>query len=103
MTRKRVLKWLLIVVVTVIGLIAAAALWLILDARRTPDGSPTYVALGSSYAAGAGLGPRQLGSPRLCQQSNNGYPHRLARKLKLPFVDMTCSGAVTPHLLVGGQ
>jgi lysophospholipase L1-like esterase len=102
-TRKRMLRWLLIVVVTVSVLIAAAALWLILDARRTPDGTPTYVALGSSYAAGAGLGPRQPGSPRLCQRSDSGYPPRLALKLRLPFVDMTCSSSVTKHVLVGGQ
>jgi lysophospholipase L1-like esterase len=92
-----------IVVATVIASMAAAALWLILDARRTPDGSPIYVALGSSYAAGAGLGPRQPGSPIVCQRSDNGYPPRLARQLKLPFVDMTCSGSVTKHVLVGGQ
>ena len=77
--------------------------WLVLDARRTPTGKPEYVALGSSYAAGAGLGTRQPGSPRLCQRSNDGYPPRLARRLGLSLVDMTCSGSVTKHALVGGQ
>ena len=80
-----------------------AALWLVLDAHRTPAGDPEYVALGSSYAAGAGLGPRQPGSPILCSRSINGYPPRLARKLRLSLVDMTCSGSMTEHVLHGGQ
>jgi len=102
-TQRAFLKRFLIVVVAVVGLFAAIALWLIIDARKTPGGTPVYVALGSSYAAGAGLGPRQPGSPILCQRSDNGYPPRLARKLGLPLVDMTCSSSVTKHVLVGGQ
>lgn len=50
-----------------------------------------------------GLFHREPGSPILCQRSDNGYPPRLARKLGLPLVDMTCSGSVTKHVLVGGQ
>lgn len=103
MKQRTFFKRLLIVVVAVVGLLAAITLWLIIDARKTPDGAPVYVALGSSYAAGAGLGPRQPGSPILCQRSDNGYPSRLARKLGLPLVDMTCSGSVTKHVLLGGQ
>lgn len=79
------------------------ALWLVLDARRTPTAEPEYVAMGSSYAAGAGLGQRQPGSPILCSRSNVGYPPRLARSLNLTLVDMTCSGSVTRHVLTGGQ
>lgn len=84
-------------------LAAGIALWLVLDARRTPTAEPEYVAIGSSYAAGAGLGPRQSGSPILCSRSNEGYPPRLARTLNLTLVDMTCSGSVTRHVLTGGQ
>ena len=91
----------IVLIITVIAL--GIALWLVLDARRTPTGNPEYVALGSSYAAGAGLGPRQPGSPRLCSRSVNGYPSRLARKLGMSFVDMTCSGSVTQHVSNGGQ
>lgn len=103
MTKRRIFKGLLLVVVILIGPGATAALWLIFDARKTPSATPEYVALGSSYAAGAGLGPRQPGSPRLCGRSNNGYPPRLARKLGLSLVDMSCSGSVTSDVLVGGQ
>lgn len=73
------------------------------EGQRTPDGSPVYVALGSSYAAGVGLGPRQSESPVLCGRSINGYPQQLARKRGLPIVDMTCAGAVTRNVLHGGQ
>jgi lysophospholipase L1-like esterase len=83
--------------------VAVAAALLFWQARVTPQGRPTYVALGSSFAAGAGLGPLQRGSPWLCARSINGYPQQLARRLKIPTIDMSCGGAVTRHILVGGQ
>ena len=86
-------------VVITLGAVAVAYV----QARRTPDGEPVYVALGSSFAAGAGLGKLQENSPLLCARSVGGYPQRLARELKLPIVDMSCGGAVTAHLLHGGQ
>ena len=93
-----------------LGLLAIAILLMIagatvayVQAQRTPKAKPEYVALGSSFAAGAGLGDLQQGSPFLCARSVNGYPQRLARNLKLSIVDMSCGGAVTEHLLDGGQ
>lgn len=103
MTKRNVTKAFLWAAAVLLTFVALIAVWLVLDARRTPIGTPEYVALGSSYAAGAGLGPRQPGSPRLCQRSNNGYPPRLARHLGLSLVDMTCSGSVTSDALNGGQ
>jgi lysophospholipase L1-like esterase len=82
-------------------LAALALVWI--QAAHTPKGRPAYVALGSSYAAGAGLGPLQKGSPLLCARSVDGYPQQLARMRRLSIVDMSCGGAVTPHLLHGGQ
>nr|WP_276589188.1 MULTISPECIES: SGNH/GDSL hydrolase family protein [unclassified Sphingomonas] len=73
------------------------------QARRTPVGRPEYVALGSSFAAGAGLGPLQSGSPLLCARSINGYPQQLAALRHQAIVDMSCGGAVTSHVLRGGQ
>lgn len=73
------------------------------QARRTPPERPEYVALGSSFAAGAGLGPLQKGSPLLCARSTNGYPEQLARIRDLSIVDMSCGGAKVGHLLRGGQ
>lgn len=73
------------------------------QAKRTPAEDPDYVALGSSFAAGAGLGRLETGSPLLCARSVNGYPQQLARMLHVSIVDMSCGGAVTRHLLKGGQ
>jgi len=84
--------------------LAVAALAIVLvQARRTPWGRPDYVALGSSFAAGAGLGRLEPGSPWLCARSVGGYPQRLAARLRVSLVDMSCGGAVTRHLLAGGQ
>ncbi|WP_428152409.1 SGNH/GDSL hydrolase family protein [Brevundimonas sp.] len=87
----------------VLAIVVSVTLLLIVQGRQTPGGRAEYVALGSSYAAGAGLGKLQTGSPWLCARSVGGYPQRLARKLEMPVVDMSCGGAVTRHLVRGGQ
>ena len=71
--------------------------------RQRPRTGAEYVALGSSFAAGLGLGPRVPGSPLVCQRSINGYPQQLARMAGLALVDMSCSGATVSHVLRGGQ
>jgi lysophospholipase L1-like esterase len=92
-----------------VGLIAVSALvlsalaFLICQGRQAPRTSGQYVALGSSFAAGIGLGPREPGSPLVCMRSTGGYPQRLARMSGLSLVDMTCSGSTTEHILRGGQ
>ncbi|MBK6673781.1 MAG: SGNH/GDSL hydrolase family protein [Proteobacteria bacterium] len=58
-----------------------------------------YVALGSSYAAGAGIGPLQPGSPPRCQRTTNNYASLLARRFELALTDASCGGAMTAHLL----
>lgn len=95
--------------VVLVGLIAILAMTLsalavlILQGKRKPSTSGQYVALGSSFAAGIGLGPREPGSPLVCMRSTNGYPQQLARMTGLALVDMTCSGSTTEHVLHGGQ
>ena len=91
----------LVALVVSLGLLLTAVVFV--QGQRKPTGSPVYVALGSSFAAGAGLGNLEAGSPWACARSVNGYPQRLARLRNLPIVDMSCSGAVTRHLLAGGQ
>lgn len=94
---------------TVIGISVLAALALVVllvlvwQGNRKPDNSGQYVALGSSFAAGLGLGPREPGSPFVCMRSTNGYPHHLARLTSLSLVDMSCSGSTTEHIFKGGQ
>ena len=73
------------------------------QAQAKPQGIPQYVALGSSFAAGIGLGERVVGSPLVCQRTVNSYPQTLARLTGTSLVDMTCSGATTRHVVSGGQ
>ena len=94
-------RFLLVVLALVLVLGATLLAWI--EGRATPRGKNDYVALGSSFAAGAGLGSLQPGSPHLCARSVNGYPQQLARMLKLDIADMSCGGATTKHVLNGGQ
>ena len=55
--------------------------------------------MGSSYAAGAGMGPLQQGSPERCLRTTNNYPSLLAKRLSLRLTDVSCGGATTTHLL----
>lgn len=86
----------------VTALLAGVAM-LAWQANRPIDRSGEYVALGSSYAAGIGLGERVPGSPMVCMRTAGGYPSRVATGLGLKLVDMTCSGSTTAHILDGGQ
>lgn len=79
-----------------------AVIVLYFQGKRRPSTEGQYVALGSSYAAGLGLGPREAGSPFVCMRSTNGYPHLLARLTGLKLVDVSCSGSTTAHILNGG-
>jgi lysophospholipase L1-like esterase len=63
-----------------------------------PEGSE-YVALGSSYAAGPGLGNRVPGSPRLAARSLHNYAHLLADRLKLRLTDVSFSGATVAQIM----
>ncbi len=59
--------------------------------------------MGSSFAAGPGVGRRDPGSPRICMRSNANYPHLLANARGLALTDVTCSGATARTVLEGGQ
>ena len=71
---------------------------------HSPTTNAYYVALGSSFAAGFGLGPPVPGSPAVSRRSSNGYPQQLARLLQVTsFTDMTSSGSTMAQVLHGGQ
>jgi lysophospholipase L1-like esterase len=59
----------------------------------------TYVAMGSSFAAGPGLKPRAADSPRPAGRSASNYAHLVAGKLGLALADVTFSGATSSHIL----
>ena len=103
MTPSRLIRFGQLALLAVLFLIVVATVFALVQGRRTPSGAPEYVALGSSFAAGAGLGPLEPGSPLLCARSTNGYPQQLARTRRLSIVDMSCGGAMARHLLHGGQ
>lgn len=67
-----------------------------------PPGA-TYVALGSSFAAGPGVGARAPGSPLRCSQSAVNYAHIFAQARGLTLRDVTCSGATTTDVLEGNS
>lgn len=93
--------WLLLFFAGVVFLGGAS---LVKQMRTPPVTNSYYVALGSSYAAGLGLGPRAPGSPIISARTVNGYPQQLARLLKVPsFTDMSSSGSTVRHVLHGGQ
>ncbi len=56
--------------------------------------------MGSSFAAGPGIGRRVQDSPRAAGRSSANYAHRLARRLGLALDDVTYSGATTQDILV---
>lgn len=67
--------------------------------RPSPIEGARYVAMGSSYAAGAWIGAIVPGSPERCGRTVNNYAHLLAQRLKLDLTDVSCGGATTAHIL----
>ncbi len=101
MNYKRALKW---GAFASAGAVTAIVGGCVYQVRASPPSNSWYVALGSSYAAGLGLGSRAPGSPVVTQRSVNGYPQQLARLLNIPsFTDMTSSGSTVQHVLRGRQ
>ncbi len=102
--------------VLLIGTAAAAGGARAATAPTAPTGGPTgpfatsspavsiiaagssYVALGDSYSAGAGLTPSKAGSPPQCLRSTRNYASVVASRLSLALADVTCSGATTADL-----
>jgi lysophospholipase L1-like esterase len=60
-----------------------------------------YVALGSSFAAGPGVGRRRPGSPRRAGRSSSNYAALYAARAGLELCDVTFSGATAAELLDG--
>lgn len=58
-----------------------------------------YVSMGSSFAAGAGIGPVKPGTPERCSRTTNNYATLLASRMDLSLTDVGCNGATTDHIL----
>ena len=81
-----------------VALAAALALPACAADRATTPRSDTYVAMGSSFAAGPGIAPMEQGG-ELCRRSLANYPNLLAEKRGLKLIDASCGGATTGNML----
>lgn len=101
--RKRATKF-LVITIAILFLVATGITGLLyVQGRVPPHRTSQYVALGSSFAAGIGLGERAAGSPYVCLRRTGGYPSLAARELNVSLEDVSCSGSTTRHVLEGGQ
>ena len=57
-----------------------------------------HVALGSSFAAGTGMGGIKPGTPQRCGRSGLNYATLVSQELGLTLDDQTCGGATTAHV-----
>lgn len=73
----------------------------VLPAAASPGLS--YVAIGSSFAAGPGIQPVEPGGPAACGRSANNYPNIVARDIGARLTDVACSGATTANVLTDDQ
>ncbi|CAN5301162.1 hypothetical protein BH09PSE2_BH09PSE2_09710 [soil metagenome] len=71
-------------------------------AQGASIGGGRYVSMGSSYAAGPGVGVRDAASGA-CARSLSNYARRLAARRGLQLVDVACSGATTEDVLTRPQ
>ncbi|AZG46039.1 SGNH/GDSL hydrolase family protein [Gordonia insulae] len=70
-------------------------------AAAGPERAPTtYVALGSSYAAGPDL---SSGVRPPCFRTDDNYPHQVATARGMRLIDASCSGATTPDIVDRAQ
>ncbi len=84
-----------------IALIASASCQTIKDENSKPRimASAKYVAMGSSFAAGPGVGQKDSKAHPNCGQSTSNYPKLLAARLGLKLTDVTCGGATSDNVL----
>ena len=84
------------------ALAIAATVLISSSALAQPSGGAKYVSMGSSYAAGPGVGQSDAASGA-CARSRSNYAHLLAERRHLSLVDVGCSGATTEDILDRAQ
>lgn len=90
----------------VVVIILAGAFMIVRSSQNMPvqnvgDKKGTYVALGDSVAAGAGLG--EASDSSACERSKLGYPNLVASDEKYTLKNVTCGGATIPVGITGAQ
>ncbi|WP_051450655.1 SGNH/GDSL hydrolase family protein [Actinospica robiniae] len=63
----------------------------------------SYVAMGSSFAAGPGIEPAEPGSPAGCVRSARNYANLVAAQIGARLTDVSCIGATTDNILTHRQ
>lgn len=89
--------------VAVTGLVGGLGAVSVHAASKNLPASPTYVAIGDSVAAGAGLGIGSGSDDAACGRSTNGYPNLLATSLKTSVTNLACGGATASSGLIAAQ
>ena len=59
----------------------------------------SYVAMGSSFAAGPGLKPYAADAPKRCGRSTSNFANQLAARRGLSLTDVSCSAATSEAVL----
>lgn len=67
--------------------------------QSSPPLPTSMVALGSSFAAGPGIGSIKPDTPERCSRSPLNYATQTASTLHMELVDVSCGGATTAHIL----
>lgn len=73
------------------------------QAVAEPTGGGEYVALGSSFAAGPGVGSPVGNGPSFCGRSTDNYAHIVARERHLELIETSCSGSTAGDVLRASQ
>lgn len=84
------------------SLLIVAGIALVGAASAQVPASGRYVAMGSSYSAGPGVGTPDGASGR-CARSMSNFARQVATRRHLMLVDVSCSGATTDNILAHGQ
>jgi lysophospholipase L1-like esterase len=90
-------------VLCTLSLVLAATGVLPAPASASTPAGLSYVAIGSSFAAGPGILPTEPGSPAACGRSEDNYPNIVARDIGAQLTDVACSGATTANVLTDDQ
>lgn len=85
----------------VLGVVAAIAMSCAKPPAHSPiEAGARYVALGSSFASGPGLGPMPADG---CLRSTANYASYAAAALNLKLTDVSCASATTDNIVIGPQ
>lgn len=82
----------------IVATIAVAIATAVSAPQTSAAEAPSYVSLGASFAAGAGVPDQVPGSPAGCGRSTNNFSHVVAATKGYALTDMSCGGAQVANL-----